>query len=551
MKQHLRICIFILGILIALPIFCQSINQDQDQDCGCFRPWESWRVFKDFLVFQCDEKSFSYPYFLITQDLQQAKIKEPRFYFELRHNMHICNRLLENGLNYKTNDFHYMYEKYKVPLPSTEKMEEVQRGFTAALEKNDEADQSLRLEFRKRHTACTKRGHRNVNALYDASFLEFIEGNVEEAVEYADHYLSACKDQNKEHAIELPKLVLLGQSYLEMAQFSQAIEVLSDVIQKDPKNKQAYFYRSSAYFELGNFDESLADYLMSDKGSLMIPKTVRKVSVEFKKALVNGLLQGGLEGAVEFIPSLCHSTYGLQKALWANAQPLDFLLPGAYFASEAYHMMEAFVKLCQDLDEKTKDEFVDELKALYQQFDQLNDAEKGHLIGHTIGKYSADIFAGAAVFKTVANTTHTVDAYRNLTNANRLCNLEAMVLSQANKEAIVASSLKHASEREAFLKRAKIEWDKQNKHIVGKHNYDSRKSIFQHSDPEQLLRKYNGKGISTRGKIGEPGYQEIVDFEEFIGYHVCDQTGTKTPTTWGKIHYSKNGAHIVPTKPKQ
>ena len=29
------------------------------------------------------------------------------------------------------------------------------------------------------------------------------------------------------------------------------------------------------------------------------------------------------------------------------------------------------------------------------------------------------------------------------------------------------------------------------------------------------------------------GYQEIVDFEEFIGYNVCEINGTKTPTTWG------------------
>ena len=46
---------------------------------------------------------------------------------------------------------------------------------------------------------------------------------------------------------------------------------------------------------------------------------------------------------------------------------------------------------------------------------------------------------------------------------------------------------------------------------------------------------------------GSPNYKEIVDFGEFIGYDV-DKKGIKTATTWGKIHYSKKGAHIVPTK---
>jgi len=42
----------------------------------------------------------------------------------------------------------------------------------------------------------------------------------------------------------------------------------------------------------------------------------------------------------------------------------------------------------------------------------------------------------------------------------------------------------------------------------------------------------------------------VVDFGEFIGYDVDQITKEKTATTWGKIHYSKQGTHIVPTKPR-
>lgn len=107
---------------------------------------------------------------------------------------------------------------------------------------------------------------------------------------------------------------------------------------------------------------------------------------------------------------------------------------------------------------------------------------KGELIGYTIGKYGVDIFAGSTLFKGVS-------ALKRLKNANKVCNLEAMLISNANKETILASACKHALERKAFFKNVKIEWGKQEKHIVGKNNYRTNKSILNHANPEVLLRK--------------------------------------------------------------
>ena len=49
---------------------------------------------------------------------------------------------------------------------------------------------------------------------------------------------------------------------------------------------------------------------------------------------------------------------------------------------------------------------------------------------------------------------------------------------------------------------------------------------------------------------GAPGYKEIINFTESIGYSVDPITGKKIPTNWGKIHYAKDGIHIAPTKPR-
>lgn len=46
-----------------------------------------------------------------------------------------------------------------------------------------------------------------------------------------------------------------------------------------------------------------------------------------------------------------------------------------------------------------------------------------------------------------------------------------------------------------------------------------------------------------------PPNREVVDFGVVIGMHRNSKTGHARPTTRGTIHYSKTGAHVVPTTP--
>ncbi len=91
-----------------------------------------------------------------------------------------------------------------------------------------------------------------------------------------------------------------------------------------------------------------------------------------------------------------------------------------------------------------------------------------------------------------------------------------------------------------------IQHDKQGKHIVGSKTFVAGKSTFLGSiqTAEKLIREYSGKGEA----IGP--YKERVDFGEVIGFYCSPQTKQSIPTTMGIIHYSKNGAHIVPARPK-
>jgi hypothetical protein len=84
-------------------------------------------------------------------------------------------------------------------------------------------------------------------------------------------------------------------------------------------NKQAYFERAVAYFELGQFDLSLEDYFSSKiKLQPISPDSLELMS--FSLGLTQGILKGGIQAGAEFIPSLLSSMYGLGHGLWAFAQ---------------------------------------------------------------------------------------------------------------------------------------------------------------------------------------------------------------------------------------
>lgn len=98
-------------------------------------------------------------------------------------------------------------------------------------------------------------------------------------------------------------------------------------------------------------------------------------------------------------------------------------------------------------------------------------------------------------------TLKCVKAVQKLKTANRVANLEALASSEISKESVKAAALVHSAERETFFNNVKIHWDKQNKHVPGKHNYEINRGTFLHEDPQGLLCQHAGKGKSVNGKI--------------------------------------------------
>jgi hypothetical protein len=224
--------------------------------------------------------------------------------------------------------------------------------------------------------------------------------------------------------------------------------------------------------------------------------------------------------------------------LWAFLEhPIDSVTE---FSNECYEIGQYVWESCKNLEQDKIVDITDELKTLYEKYEQLSDAEKGHLIGYTIGKYGVDIFAGGATLKCIKS-------YKKLKEVSRIYTLEALTLE---KNKLITSSINHASQRETYVRNIKIHWDKQNKHIPGTHNFESTRSILEHPEPQKLLSEFGGKGYKVKGEFGNPGYNEVVDFKENIGLWKSVDGTQILQTTKGSIRYAKDGAHIIPIHPE-
>ncbi len=91
---------------------------------------------------------------------------------------------------------------------------------------------------------------------------------------------------------------------------------------------------------------------------------------------------------------------------------------------------------------------------------------------------------------------------------------------------------------------------KQGKHIIGHNNYKPGHSYITVSlqEAQELVNKYAGTGHINRDKTGRWQNTETIEHDAIIGVDIDNRSGLKTETNIFKIHYAKNGTHIVPKR---
>lgn len=92
---------------------------------------------------------------------------------------------------------------------------------------------------------------------------------------------------------------------------------------------------------------------------------------------------------------------------------------------------------------------------------------------------------------------------------------------------------------------------KQGKHILGHNNYIEGRSYLTVSiqEAQELANKYAGTGKINRSEATNKWQKtETITADRIIGIAINNRTGTKEETNIFKIHYSKDGTHIVPKR---
>ena len=92
----------------------------------------------------------------------------------------------------------------------------------------------------------------------------------------------------------------------------------------------------------------------------------------------------------------------------------------------------------------------------------------------------------------------------------------------------------------------------QNRHIKDSKDYIEGRSIFDGtlSDAQELINTHHGTGEIRFSNAGNWIGKEFITLDRDIGTHIDDITKVETITNSFGIHYSKRGAHIVPSRRK-
>jgi tetratricopeptide (TPR) repeat protein len=205
-----------------------------------------------------------------------------------------------------------------------------------------------------------------------------------------------------------------GDWALTSGHYIQAVQDFGRAIEIEPNNPNCYLGRGVAHFELGAYEESIADY-KSYVSQAKEAFSVTDFSVGFAKGLPKGIYDSG-EGMLQFVTDLaCHPIQTSEKVYDSLSTLSNLAKSGEWTQIE-----EALSP---------------ELHQLISEWDTLSSAEKGELSGYAFGKHGADILLPAGAAKIAVKGTTAVKELgaicKNLQSAEKLLVLEAVAEGSA------------------------------------------------------------------------------------------------------------------------
>ena len=272
----------------------------------------------------------------------------------------------------------------------------------------------IRPQFLKLYDQCLEL-HPHPKIYYERGMAYMHLGNIESSLNDIERCIQYAEDNHQEDFLSSALYLQEGKSYAEHGYYDQAIEALTKALLRDPENRDAYFERACAYFEKGEFDQSLSDYVQSGfKNSSSENEKNISFSFDYGAGLLNGMKKGMLEEFGDGLP-----VWGSMMAfsLWTlNQSPI----PMGKFVGAALTCATAAGAYV------VANQITSELKYLVKNWNELSESQRGEMTGYLLGKYGVDIFASIGSAKLMKS-------YEELKKANQILNFEYAL---ANKTVI-------------------------------------------------------------------------------------------------------------------
>lgn len=289
--------------------------------------------------------------------------------------------------------------------------------------------EELHAQFLPLYTHCLSL-HPHPKIYYERSMLRLQKGQSQEALQDLHAFVNLAEsDAFRSHNFLTSSFYQrLGETYTSLKSHQSAIEAFTFAIERDANNREAYFLRASAYFEIGNFEAALIDFLYSKKEE-QFRQVLTKTSADFRDAVLKGLAIGNQAREAPITPS--------QRALWAFLPQSVTAEIVQNFANACDEMGRAYAMALQKAPEGS--DISEDIKQLFSSYTTLGDLEKGEKMGVAIGKYGIALFASLPGIPPGIKQS---EAFKKLQEANRLGNLFGLNQAEANFQALVALAAK-------------------------------------------------------------------------------------------------------------
>ncbi len=260
--------------------------------------------------------------------------------------------------------------------------------------------------------------HFSVIPKYQKGLFDFLKGEFQKAFDQMKEFISLLVENKIKSIASDTAALLCGIVASEVEEYVLAESCLNCSIEKNPDCVQAYLERAVVRLVMGNVDAALQDYRLSGLHSFFQNSQSQFIS---KRKLADGIVAGFRDSYEVVEDDVALLSNFFTDLVDCKVQHLtEGMKSSLEFLSEITLCIEDAI---QNHVHEIADIKIYELSYLMQNYDKLDDFQRGRLIGKIIKKYDIDAFSKRSCIQAV-------DFFRDIKKIDSLLKLEELLQSK-------------------------------------------------------------------------------------------------------------------------